>query len=360
MKKILTGFVERFQPFRKIEGVVVEHYSPLLAKMILEEAEEQVDYTLLETASGHSSYFVYDRLKPWVYDLELRKVFLKSVEVAGWKPCIYSPKDFEDAYDFIRKSVEQGKPVFAEYYEPIVFYGIDKTADEPKIHWFCAPFAPEDAMWTKKELRERWWAWLPHKGANELIILDKPLDQRPDPRDIAITTMKFMVNRAKTKEYMGSPSGFNAYSSYVKDLRDDTIDWINEATHLRNEKSIVWGCWAIYHQWTLRIFSAQYLESVATMFTGETQEHIKKAAGYYRRCVEAWLSWERLLGRDWELIEDKSLDEETKQKKNKEGIEERWGDIENRRKAADFVEEAGRWEREAVDELEKALKIITA
>lgn len=360
MKKILTGFVERSQPFWKIEGVNIEHYVPLLAKMMLDQTGEQVNLALLETASGHSTYFVYDRLKPWVYDYELRRMFLRSIEAAGWKYHVHSPKGFEDAYTFIRKSIGEGKPVFSEYAEPLGFYGVDETADEPRIHWFNAPFAAEGAVWTKKELKENWWAWLPHKQANDLIVLDRPLGQRPDPRNIAIITFKSTVDLLRLKEFMGSPSGLNAYASFVKDLRDETIDWVNELTEFPNHYSTIWGCWAIYHQWTPRIFSAQYLERAATMFTGEAQEHIKKAAAHYRRCVEAWLNWERLLGRDWELLEDKSLDEETKQKKNQERSNERWGDIENRRRAADFVEEAGKWEREAINGIEKALRVITA
>ena len=104
MKKILKGFVERSQPFWKIEGVNVEHYVPLLAKVMLDQAGEEVDLAFLETSSGHSTYFVYDRLKPWVYDLELRKMFLRAIESAGWKLQIYSPRDFEDAYDFIGRT----------------------------------------------------------------------------------------------------------------------------------------------------------------------------------------------------------------------------------------------------------------
>jgi hypothetical protein len=359
MREILDKFVTRIGSLLPVEGVHVEHYSPLLVKMMLEEAGEEVSLEYLETASGHSSFFAYDRLKPWVYDLDgSRNVFIRCLGVAGWEPTIYSPSDFEDAYRYLCDRIIDGLPIFIEFFEPMVVYGVDEMLDESLIHWFCAPWAPEGNAWSKEEMKENWWRWMDEDGINDLITLDSPAGNKPDPTEIAVETINAIVQRMNTKNIDDIPFGFKAYEAYCRDLRNESIDWVNENTSFVDEMSTVWGCWAIYHQWTPRIYTALYLEKASEHFNDQAKMCLQSAAELYKKCVKEWLEWEKLLGRDWEVIEDDELEEEDKQELLKKLRDEKWGDIENRKKAATHVEAAGDFEYMAVEELKKALEYI--
>ena len=325
-----------------VDGQLRMEYSiSYLLKMMLAVRGEFIDYSTLDIISGHAANLHYDRGRFWVYDVSPEEPVSTALKHLGWAYQEYAPRDVEDAVGFTVENIRGFQAVLARWMEPIVFYGYDVGSEE-KLLFYSPVFAPEGEGISKDELEMKWWKWADFPGANSLTILDSKQDKPTDYKELATTCIKRTIDRAECGSFMGSPAGLAAYEAYRDDLADLSVDFVGQGV-------TDWGCFAIYQQWTSRRSSMQYFRRVAPMFGGRDRQRLEKAATYYEYCLEAWLEWEKHLGRNWRLIDDPGVSKEEELK----DFYYRWRNTTCRLAGAQAVDQALKWERKAIDELKK-------
>jgi hypothetical protein len=313
----------------------------LLVKMMLAVQGASVDYSTLDVISGHAANFHYDRSRFWVYDISPEEPVSTALGHLGWSHRVYRPQDVDDAVRFTRDHVMQDKPVLARWMEPIVFYGLDRGYEE-KLVYYSPAFAPEGQAMSAVELEMKWWKWTDAPDANSLTIMGERDCLPTDVVELAKLCTRRTVEKANCGSVMGSPAGLVAYRAYRDDLDDLAVDFVGEG-------AMQWGCFAIYQQWTSRRSSKQYFHRIAPLFGGKERQHFEKASTYYEYCLDAWLDWEKYLGRNWELIDDPAVSKESELK----DFYNRWRNRDCRKQGARAVDQALKWEEKAIGELKK-------
>jgi hypothetical protein len=321
----------------------MEYSINLLLKMMLAVRKVFVDYSTLDVISGHAANFHYDRARFWIYDVSPREPVSTALERMGWSYRNYYPRDVTDATEFIKQHILKSVPVLARWLEPIVFYG-QENGQEEKLVYYSPAFAPQGQSMSLVELEMKWWKWADNPNTNTLTVLEKAGKPPLDTKELALMCSNETVERAESGSFMGSPSGFAAYEAYRDDLKNMEVDFVKLG-------ATEWSCFAIYHQWTSRRCSQLYFHRVAPLFGGVERQRFEKAATYYEYCIDAWLEWEKQLGRNWVLIDNSEISKEQRIK----DLYERWRNPERRGEGAKAVEQALHWEMKAVDELKQVL-----
>jgi hypothetical protein len=321
------------------DKIRMEYSINLLLKMMLSVRQVLADYSTLDVISGHAANFHYDRARFWIYDVSPVEPVSTALSRMGWSYQNFHPHHVNDAMEFIKQRVLKSQPVLARWLEPILFYGLEFDSEE-KLVFFSPAFAPMGQSLSTVELEMKWWKWADNPDTNLLTVLDNPERLAMEPKELAVTCARETVERAESESFMGSPAGFRAYEAYRDDLSDLGIDFIKQGV-------TEWSCFAIYHQWTSRRSSQQYFRRAAPLFGGTERRGFEKAATYYEYCLDAWLEWEKHLGRNWSLIDNPDVSKE----KRIMDLYERWRDPMRRFAGAQAIDHALHWERKAIAEL---------
>ena len=306
-----------------------------------------IDYATIMATSGWAGQFVYSAKPDWPSFVPPGPTADNACSAAGIELIPVEPDSVEEAFQFVRESVDLGRPVQVNYLEDGMFSGYADPAEPGgrKVHLLCIPFASHGEWWTLQDLRDKWWNG---PCAKRLLRLGEAIEPK-DPRKTAIDVMRGLV-RLATTDYWKIPSaaaaltGFAALQRYAEDIADvsktmQDNDGTNKDTCFFERG---WGCYAVYPQWTARECSARYLERGARLLDEPMASHVGQAARHYHKAHHHWREWERHLGRPEELG----------------SYDQRWADPAHRAAGSAAVRQAISSERSAIAELEKALALV--
>ena len=253
------------------------------------------DYETLMTVSGFGISFAYEPSKQfWVSRVPPPGADERITLATGfgweWK----SFKAPERAWRFIRRTLDDRKPIRLPYDEELVIAGCQHAAGsaDRKLFVLCVPFAHPG----------QWWAWdrfaqfFRSRRGFSCARHTKRVPKIP-AKDMAAEVMKNIVQWARHHPLSDNKSygpvefglaGMEAYAADIADLekpaRAFAPGWL--------------GSRAIYPQWTARKCTAVYLKRAAAEFHTKVARHIRAAAKEYEAAYAAWQKWEKHLGRE--------------------------------------------------------------
>jgi len=257
----------------------------------------------------------------------------RSVRALPWVIRIFEakPEDAEkvkEARQAVVESIDRGVPVQYGSEEDGIIVGYQKGGEE----WIC--FHPMRDGGTKSFI-ETQWPW-------GIAVFPEPKKEVPAARELALGALKQSVEMATAEEAESYFVGFRAWEAYVQRLEalEQTDDKAREDAMLGN--AWIYECLAQY-----RGVAERYLRGVADAFGAEAADHLLRAADRYEsmsnevlrdaeNCVVtvAPYSWALKEGQAWTN-------------------DMRRGQIRR-------LEAAVSLEREAIQEIERALAVIDA
>jgi len=351
-KKILQNFLDLKIDNALSDGIFKEREECLQIERMLTFHDIKTDYPFLLVTSGYSGIFHYHPQKFWVYDVTSFPTISSSLNAIGYDYSENRPQSIEQAFEFIKENIDNGKPVFQYWYEPLVIYGYDYSGAEKIVHWYNRPFGSTGVKWSENEFKELWWQ---QEHFRFQLALKEPMDKPEMPKifDLCIRhTVEMAINDPinSTKNFEDVFSGFDAYDAFIADLNN--MDLVFQKNNNMSEFGIArgWGCFAIYPQWTGRLAFARFLKEYGSCMNPTLMDPIKNAAEYYIKETSLWLEWEKCLGRNWSLLGSSDA--------NSHDIDfnRRWNDQKIRSDGAAAVTEALDLEKKAINELQEYLK----
>jgi len=253
-----------------------------------------------------------------------------AVEATPWKARIFQVKPEEAekvkaARRAIVESIDRGVPVQYGNEEDGVIVGYQKSGEE----WICLHPYREGGT---KTFVETQWPW-------GIAVFTERKKEMPSRRDLALEALQQVVKMAKTEETGEYFVGFKAWGDYIQKLK--ALEQADEKVRKDAMQGNAWiyECLAQY-----RGAACQYLREVGGGFRAPVAQHLRKAADLYGK-----MSAEVLRDKEhcvvtiapypWALKDGKTWTSEMRQE-------------EIRR-----LEAALPLEREAVQEIEKALAV---
>jgi len=277
--------------------------------------------------SAYFSFFLYDPDKFWVYDIFRVPLVQNALNACNIRRSSIEPETFEQAVSFIYQMINSGNLVWITYIEPILIYGFEGIPNKERIHWYNPNIAPDGATWGRDEL-EMWWMSQKSIGQHTLIA---PLGVVPGinpEEEITAELAKLVIKNWQSGEIIidkdSIAAGISAYEKFISDLRNDDFDFLkpfgNEKTLLRT----AWFTFAAYSQWTQYYAAHAFFTHIADSYSETQKKTLRSAADHYANAYGHWINWEKVIGRH----------------PNEEEFFKRIGIMENRLKAADYVDMA--------------------
>ena len=306
-----------------------------------------VDYAGVMATSGWAGQFVYNPKPDWPSFVPPGRTVEKACAAYGFEVVTLTPDSIEEAFEFIRESVDAGRAVQANYYEDGIFSGYAEASesDERRVRFLSIPFAADGEWWTMQELREKWWDG---QFVKILFRLGRATEPK-EPRENALDVMKDLVRLAATDYWQnaqapGALTGFTALERYAEDIAD-VIKTMQDNRETNKETCFFdrgWGCYAVYPQWTARECSARSLERAVQLFDEPVASRVGEASRHYHMAYAHWRDWGQQLGR---VTEPGSYDEH-------------WADPARRAAGSAAVRQAVASERSAIAAVQEALALL--
>jgi hypothetical protein len=305
-----------------------------------------IDYGTLAVVSGVGLSFGYQRHTcVHVYALQ-NGATDRIADATGcqfeWKTC----EELEENWAWTTASIDEGRPVAAEYAEYHVIagyaagYSTGETPEERR--WYVVanePITDFDGAWLD-------WAQIQklHQdcGWSRFRCRYGGKGEAQPAAETTKNVIGWLVEWSEQHPAKGQDRfkdavfGLEAIEAYARDLSDMS---------LTVEKDFDWGnnaCHAITPQWTTRRHIGTYLERQAVLFDAPVQTHILDAASSYRAADAAWIVFDEQLGQRY-VSRDGG--------KQAEG----WANPQRRKAGSDAVYQALAHERAALAALTKAL-----
>ncbi|MEW6360236.1 MAG: hypothetical protein AB1696_28140 [Planctomycetota bacterium] len=223
------------------------------------------------------------------------------------------------------ESIDRGAPVEYGFEEDGVIVGHQKNGEE----WICLhPYKDRGAK-TFVETKWPWW----------IVVFTERKKEMPSKRDLAIEALQQAVKMAKTPESGAYFLGFRAWEGYIQKLK--ALEQADEKTRKDAMQGNAWiyECLAQY-----RGAASWYLRDVAGEFNAPAAEHLRRAADLYGKMSDEVLRDKEhcvvtIAPYPWALKDGKV-----------------WT-TEMRKKQIRRLEAALPLEREALQEIEKALAL---
>ena len=201
-------------------------------------------------------------------------------------------KDADEAWQYVKASIDSGRVMWGEYMEGVTFAGYADPGEKEERSVFAIDpvFVWPGKWWTWKEFAEWWNNW-----AEPFPWAMQRYDKRVEPvsaKASGLEILRMIPTWAQDDHPEGMPEarfGLAGIEEYAKDIADTSKD----------EEFMIgpWrGCHAIDWQWKARKCPGPYLRSLVSVFDGEAKGHILKAAEQYDAAFAAWEEWNEQLG----------------------------------------------------------------
>jgi hypothetical protein len=309
---------------------------------LLKSAGVRIAYNEADVLSAQSLQFLYSLKQPECAGLSFVppvETLFKSLGIK-WKEA--TPSGPRTAFGVLKEWIDDGRIAMAKLKEPLLVYGYIETTVETLLLAARLDHGFSEERISVSQCDKTYWRY-PLDEANLFIKIEELPASAADLTVLSRTAAHRAASAWHSSELAGCSTGAEAYEAFSRDLRDSSIDFTTE-------KSSAWMGKILWAQWTARTSSQHFFDRHAPRFGGEERAAAKKARFNYGQCLESWQKFERLLGPTWDcrmkgFIEDYPPD-----------YVNRWRDIELRKRAASWVDEAAAWEAKAVGELVKLIR----
>lgn len=255
----------------------------------------KADYATLMTLSGFGVSFAYERKERfWVGWVPPPGADERITRATGFGWEWLQLPDVESAWRLLKRTLRSGKPLRAPYLEELVFAGCREARRKADrgVFALCVPFAHPGKWWPWESFCE----WFTTESRGFVARHTKRLEKDP-PRRTAEEVVKTIVQWAHhhplsdNKDYGQVEFGLAGIEAYAADIEDLDL--------APDDFAAGWlGCHAIYPQWTARQCTAAYLRGAAGLFDAKVGARVRAAAKAYTAAHQAWLRWEKHLGRE--------------------------------------------------------------
>ena len=293
---ILQDVVSDFRAIAVEEYGMVYHYITVMLTLMHAAGWTDMDYETLAVESGVGLSFGYKRNHCIaMYGLQ-GDAPERMVHTAGFQLEWGTHDDLEQAWAWVKETLDSGRPVGNDYWEWNAIAGYregDKIEDRA---WFVLANEPicdwngswltweqivklnEDCPWSKYRCRYGGGVakWSPEKTVRRVMEWIVAWSERHPA--------------AKKDAYQGSLFGFEAIAAYAADVGDLAKTVEKDFTFGNN------ACHAITPQWNTRRYIGAYLADKAVLFEGDARERMQKAADCYYDARAAWVVFDEQLG----------------------------------------------------------------
>jgi len=344
-EKMLDEAIADFREIKLADYAMPYHYVIAMLTLMRAAGWRDMDYETLVVESGVGLSFGYKRNHcVAMYSLQ-EGAHDRIAGATGFQLEWQVFADLEEAWAWVKETIDRGQPVAAEYSEFHIVAGYRQGEKPEDRQWYVLANEPTSA-WNGD--------WLTWKQVNELSKACPWSNfggryagkiAKWEPAETVQHVMEWIVewsdrHPGRSKElYAGSLFGFEAIEAYASDIGD---------TAKTLEEDFVFGnnaCHAITPQWTTRRYIAAYLEDRSALFDDPARSHILEAAARYRDADASWTLFDELLGQRYV---------------HKHGGDQKvgWADPECRKKASAGIYAALEHEKAAVVALRAALSAI--
>ncbi len=255
---------------------------------------QDADYATLMPVSGYGLTFAYEAKaqsgahfhKPAGADERIARA-----TGFGWEWLRFD--DVETYWQALKQTIDSGRPVQAPHMEEVLFVGYQEAEKKRnrRVRPLAIPvFVDPGTWWTWREFE----AWFREFGGYLGRFTGR--QETLPARDVAIDTMEALVTLAYDDPRRDDPDfdrvcwGLAGIEAFATDMADVT----------KKERQFCsgwFGCHDSNPQTTARQLTGRYLAQVADLFDDPVAGRMREAARDYQRAHEAWLKWDRHLGR---------------------------------------------------------------
>jgi hypothetical protein len=345
-KWVLEDVVADFRAISVDEYAMVYHYTTMLLTLMHAAGWRDIDYETLSVESGVGLSFGYKRNHCIaMYGLQ-GDAPDRVAGTNGFQLEWASHDDLEQAWAWVKETLEQGKPVGNDYWEWNIIAGYREGEEPEDRAWFVLANEPVNdwngawLSWKEITKLDQDCPWSKHRCRYAGRVPKWPPEQTLKQIVEWIVTWSEQHPAANKPAYQGSLFGFEAIAAYASDLGDLSKTVEKDFTFGNN------ACHAITPQWGTRLYISTYLADRAKLFGGTARERIQEAA---RRYHDAWASW---------VVFDELLGQRLVKKyggEQKEG----WADPDRRAKGSAAVYTALEHEKAAVALLSQTLSALS-
>jgi hypothetical protein len=291
-----------------------------------------IDYDILTTISRTSALFAYkpDDFMPKYAHLHIN-IDKRIEQATGFGFEWLAPTTADECYSMIKDSIDNNKLVKSTMYENVLFIGYSdhEIINKRKIY-LLSDGADYYSEWGSWNAFLSWFKEWGHTKVGRFTKRTDPLNKK----DIAIKVINDLVNwstqppQEVLDQYPEAKFGLEGINEYA-----------NDCENLKKYKN--WkACHDINPQWITRNSTAVYLKNLAdeNIFNQDTNVHINKSSEFYK---EAYLQW-RIFNNYLGYVASK------KAGRNKG----------NRTNGANAIRQALEYEKQAINELRTAIKLM--
>jgi len=322
------------------------HHTVAMLMLMRAAGWSEMDYGTLLVESGQGLSFGYKRNEGMhIYSL-IGGAFERIEKATGFQLEWTDIDDLDQAWAWVKDSIDRGMPVASEYGEWHIVAGYREGNAIEDRQWYVLanePISPWDGAWLTWEQMKKLLAGNPHSKYR--CRYGRKVEEQP-PYETVRNVVRWIVEWSEHHpgmDHRGMPwadsaFGLAAIEAYAGDIGDMS---------LTVENDFQWGnncCHSITPQWNSRRYVAAYLEQKAELL-GPAQESVKAAAAHYREADAAWAIFDEQLGQRYVNRDegDQSVG---------------WAEEGRRRRGAAAIYRALEHEKAAINSLSAALKVI--
>ncbi len=301
----------------------------------------RAEYEDILVLSGRATAFAYHPIRPDLLDQapddpEAVEARISAATGYAWETPAHDGTS-DDAWRVIRASIDEGKPIQAQWTDDLIFCGCrdDGTAEGREV--LVGGGWDPPTWWTW----DRFDKWAAEFGAMARVGAKLDVAPRHETASAVLDAMARAAesdSRAQKADPSPTAYGLAGIRAFARDLGD---------LSLRPDH---WGgCWlsgyCVYRQVSGRAAAARFIRAAISDCVPAAAPALEAAASSFERAAEAWAGWDAELGFGATRsgsVEQRSL----------------WYSAANRRQASFCVQRALEHETEAVRQLKQALRFI--
>jgi hypothetical protein len=241
--------------------------------------------TAVSGASALFAYFPNDFMPKYAL---LHIGISKRIEQAtgfGWD--WLNPSSPEECFEFIKESIDSGKPVKSTYFEDILFSGYSERDGNKRVYGMTDG-ADYFIHWFNWKTFSKWFSEWGDSGLGRFTGLKETMT----PKEIAIRFLEDLVRWSEEppqqviEEYPGAKFGLEGIEQYAIDCgsMDKFSDWR--------------ACHDINPQWITRRSTSHYLKKIIDeqILDQVLDEYLLRSSTLYLDAYKSWREFYNLLG----------------------------------------------------------------
>lgn len=254
----------------------------------------EIDYATLMTVSGYGLTFAYhpkEHSGAHFWPPPGTDERITRATGFGWEGRRF--EDIEQCWRFLKESIDSGRPLHGPHMEEVLFVGYQEAARKkdrkvrPMAIWV---FVDPGIWWSWREF-EKWFkefgGYLGHFTERVDKLTDKETAKEVMNALVELAHEDPRSERPRLAEVKWGLAGIEAFIEDMEDLSKKE----------RHFCSGWFGCHDSNPQWMARQHTGEYLKRSAALFNGTASALMREAAGEYEAAHEAWLVWDKHLGR---------------------------------------------------------------